>query len=265
MHEGAAALVLVAGLPQGADLHLVDRFGEPTQWWEPADEQAVKAVVSRAARRRGGPRLHWHVAPSRDVASGWSLPVDLVLIDGERAREACRLDWDLWSPHVRSGGVVAFHGARGGDPGPTAVVTELFGAGDPPGWRILARARHDRGGRAAGLTSALLYPWHNRRMAESTRTPLSMGEPSRERHRRAASGRAQGGAPPPPARGRARAAAHRLGALGAHRGRSWTGRSTTSSTATGSGPRWRGSRTCRRAEARCWCRTMRARCRPTPR
>ena len=138
VHEGAAALVLVTGLPQGADLHLVDRFGEPTQWWEPADEHAVKAVVSRAARRRGGPRLHWHVAPSREVASGWSMPVDLVLIDGERAREACRLDWDLWSPHVRSGGVVVFHGARGGDPGPTAVVTELFGAGDPPGWRILA-------------------------------------------------------------------------------------------------------------------------------
>jgi len=39
---------------------------------------------------------------------------------------------------VRGGGVLAFHGARGGEPGPTAVVTELFGAGDPPGWRILA-------------------------------------------------------------------------------------------------------------------------------
>ncbi len=138
VNEGAGALVLIAGLPQGADLHLVDRFAESTQWWEPADEHAVKAVVGRAARRRGGPRLHWHVAPSPDVASGWSIPVDLVFIDGDHSREACRLDWDAWSPHVRGGGVLAFHGARGGEPGPTAVVTELFGAGDPPGWRILA-------------------------------------------------------------------------------------------------------------------------------
>ena len=138
VHEGAASLVLIAGLPQGADLHLVDPFGEPTQWWEPADEHAVKAVVGRAARRRGGPRLHWHVAPSSEVANGWSTPVDLVFIDGDHARDVCRLDWDVWSPHVRGGGVVAFHGARGGDPGPTAVVTELFGAGDPPGWRVLA-------------------------------------------------------------------------------------------------------------------------------
>ena len=138
VHEGAASLVLVAGLPQGADLHLVHPFGEPTQWWEPGDEHAVKALVGRAARRRGGPRLHWHVGTSPDIAGGWSTPVDLVFIDGDPAREACRLDWDLWSPHVRGGGVVAFHGARGGDPGPTSVVTELFGAGDPPGWRILA-------------------------------------------------------------------------------------------------------------------------------
>ena len=135
VHEGAASLVLVAGLPQGADLHLVDPFGESTQWWEPADEHAVKA--------RGGPRRAsaaagrastgtWAASP--DVARGWSTPVDLVFIDGDpRARRPAGSTGTLWSPHVRGGGVVAFHGARGGEPGPTAVVTELFGAGDPPG------------------------------------------------------------------------------------------------------------------------------------
>jgi hypothetical protein len=138
VREGAASLVLVAGLPQGADLHLVDGFGGGREWWEPADPAAVKALVGRAAKRRGGPRLHWHVAASAEVAAEWGLPVDLLFIDGDHERSACRADWDLWSPHVRGGGVVAFHGARGGEPGPTAVVTELFGAGDPPGWRVLA-------------------------------------------------------------------------------------------------------------------------------
>jgi predicted O-methyltransferase YrrM len=138
VYEGASALVLVAGLPLGADLHLVDPFRAGVEWWEPADARAVRAVVGRAARRRGGPRLHWHVTASEEVAGGWSGPVDLVFIDGDRSRAGCRLDWDLWSPHVRPGGVVAFHEARGGDPGPTAVVNELFGAGDPPGWRVPA-------------------------------------------------------------------------------------------------------------------------------
>jgi hypothetical protein len=129
VREGAASLVLVTGLPQGADLHLVDPFGGP---------DAVRVLVGRAAKRRGGPRLHWHPGDSRNVAADWSAPVDLLVIDGDHERSACRADWDLWSPHVRSGGVVAFHGARGGDPGPTAVVAELFGAGDPPGWRVVA-------------------------------------------------------------------------------------------------------------------------------
>jgi predicted O-methyltransferase YrrM len=138
VYEGASALVLVDSLPRGADLHLVDPFGEGMEWWEPADEQVVKAVVGRTAKRRGGPRVHWHVCLSEEAALGWTAPLDLVFIDGDHSRAACRLDWDLWSPHVRPRGVVAFHDARGGDPGPTAVVDELFGAGDPPGWRVLA-------------------------------------------------------------------------------------------------------------------------------
>ena len=138
VHEGSCALSLVDGLPQGADLHLVEEFTHTAGWRENWDEHAVKALVSRAAKRRGGPRLSWHVASSEEAARDWPTPVDLVVIDGDHSREACRSDWELWSPHVRIGGIVAFHGARGGDPGPTAVVTELFGAGDPRGWRVLA-------------------------------------------------------------------------------------------------------------------------------
>ena len=62
-----------------------------------------------------------------------------MVIDGDHSRaRPAGVDWDLWSPHLRGAGLVAFHGARGGAAGPTAVVTELFGAGDPPGWRVVA-------------------------------------------------------------------------------------------------------------------------------
>jgi hypothetical protein len=51
----------------------------------------------------------------------------------------------VWHPHVRPGGVVAFHDARlgspggTGGPGPTAVITELFrGSESPPGWHLSA-------------------------------------------------------------------------------------------------------------------------------
>ena len=138
VYEGSSALVLVDGLPSDAELHLIEPFGQGMEWWEPADERAVKAVVRRAARRRGGPVVLWHVCTSETAAHGWSSSVDLVFIDGDHSEAACRLDWELWHRFVEPGGVVAFHDARGGDPGPTAVVEGLFGAGGEagPGWRV---------------------------------------------------------------------------------------------------------------------------------
>jgi predicted O-methyltransferase YrrM len=140
VYEGSSALVLLDALPADAELHLIEPFGKGMDWWEPADERAVKAVVGRAARRRGGPTVRWHVTTSEVAARAWDLGADLVFIDGDHTEAACRLDWELWHRFVEPGGVVAFHDARGGDPGPTAVVEHLFGSGEegPPGWSVCA-------------------------------------------------------------------------------------------------------------------------------
>lgn len=145
VYEGSSAVVLVNALPAEAELHLVEPFGGGP-WpgvMNPADEGAAMAVVRRAVRGRGGPRVSWHVGFSEQVAAGWSAPADLVFVDGDHSEEACRLDWELWHRFVEPGGVVAFHDAREGkpggwgDPGPTAIVDELFRAGDgSPGWEI---------------------------------------------------------------------------------------------------------------------------------
>jgi predicted O-methyltransferase YrrM len=146
VYEGSSAVVLVDALPIDADLHLIDPFDSLGPWpgvLNPPNEGAARTVLERAARRRGGPRLHWHVALSEQVARCWKEPLDLVFIDGDHSEEACRLDWELWNPCVRPGGAVAFHDARrgladgGGDEGPTRVVDELFRAAETPDWRIL--------------------------------------------------------------------------------------------------------------------------------
>jgi Methyltransferase domain len=153
VYEGSSALVLVRHLPQDAVLHLIDPFvdsrGLAAGWRGSA--WATRRVVDRAVRRRRGPTVRWHVARSQDVGRGWAEPVDLVFIDGDHALESCRADWELFSPHVRPGGVVVFHDARmgkpggeglpgeGGVPGPTELVDELFrGPGAIDGWRIRA-------------------------------------------------------------------------------------------------------------------------------
>jgi MMP 1-O-methyltransferase len=146
VYEGSSSVQLVDAMAPDATLHLVDPYVENAlrSGWRGV-ERATRRTVERAARRSGGPRLRWHVCTSEEAAQGWNgTPVDVVFIDGDHTREGARLDWELWSPHVRQGGVVVFHDAREGKvagrglPGPTAVVDELFRAPSPMrGWDIV--------------------------------------------------------------------------------------------------------------------------------
>lgn len=141
VYEGSSALVLCSALPANAELHLIDPFVDESGWalprgWRPTPF-ATRLVVRRAAAS-GGPSIHWHIARSQDVGRTWTGgPVDLVFIDGDHSPDACREDWEVWSPHVPTGGRVVFHDARAGKPGgdgslgPTAVVDEILRGANP--------------------------------------------------------------------------------------------------------------------------------------
>jgi predicted O-methyltransferase YrrM len=149
VYEGSSAVVLCQVLAPDAELHLVDPFGHhgwalPAGWG--ATEGASRRVVARAARR-GGPRVHWHVDYSANVARTWAGEVDLVFIDGDHSEDGVRADWDAWHGFVAPGGAVVFHDARAsqdggrGLPGPTNVVDSQFrGPQAGPGWAIAREA-----------------------------------------------------------------------------------------------------------------------------
>jgi predicted O-methyltransferase YrrM len=144
--EGSSALVLYDTLEPGAELHLVDPFRDQrgaAREHAAATEWATRRVVARAAKRAPGPRVVWHVDYSASVAENWTLPVDLVFIDGDHSEIGVAKDWDLWHPFVAEGGAVLFQDARAsqpggrGLPGPTAVVDRLFrGPRALPDWEI---------------------------------------------------------------------------------------------------------------------------------
>jgi hypothetical protein len=148
VYEGSSSVVLVEAMAPGATLHLVDPYVETAlrAGWRGV-EHATRRTVGRAAARHGGPHLRWHVCTSEEAAHSWPGDrIDLVFIDGDHTAEAARLDWEVWSPHVPTGGHVVFHDARMGKtdlggrglPGPTAVVDQLFrGEAPVPGWRIV--------------------------------------------------------------------------------------------------------------------------------
>jgi predicted O-methyltransferase YrrM len=146
VYEGASAVALLAILPPGGELHLIDPFGSspdalPAGW--AASEWATRRCVARAGGRGD---VIWHVARSHDVARSWSGQADLVFIDGDHSEEGCELDWLDWHPLLAPGGRVVFHDARAGRPGgrglpgPTAVVDRHLRGAGPPDWEILTEA-----------------------------------------------------------------------------------------------------------------------------
>ncbi len=147
VYEGSSALLLLASLGPGTELHLIDPFGRhpdalPSGWG--ATEWATRRLIDRRARRLGGsaPRVLWHPALAHEVAESWSGELDMVFIDGDHSERGCELDWSCWSPFVSLGGHVVFHDARDGRPGgrglpgPTAVVQRLRDA-QPERWRVV--------------------------------------------------------------------------------------------------------------------------------
>ena len=49
------------------------------------------------------------VKKSEDAVVGWNKPIEFLWIDGDHSYEGAKLDFDLWSPFLVDGGVVAFH------------------------------------------------------------------------------------------------------------------------------------------------------------
>jgi predicted O-methyltransferase YrrM len=144
VYEGSSAVVLCRALDAGDELHLIDPFlagGNALREGHRANRTATRLAVRRAAGR-DGPTIHWHIARSQDVGREWQADqVDLVFVDGDHSLGGARQDWEVWHPHVRSGGWIAFHDARlgqpggSGHPGPSAVVDELFRDGRTD-WKI---------------------------------------------------------------------------------------------------------------------------------
>ena len=48
-------------------------------------------------------------ASSQEAAASWNGPIRLLFIDADHSYQASRLDFELWSPHVVQGGLIAFH------------------------------------------------------------------------------------------------------------------------------------------------------------
>lgn len=65
-----------------------------------------------------------HRAFSRDVAKTWKRPIRLLWIDGDHTYNGCKEDFDMFSPFLSEGAVVAFHDSLNNFDGPIRVFVE---------------------------------------------------------------------------------------------------------------------------------------------
>jgi predicted O-methyltransferase YrrM len=64
-------------------------------------------------------------ASSNDAVEEWSLPIDVLFIDGDHSYEGCMDDWRNFSPYIKSGGWVFFHDCDETSPGVVQVFDEI--------------------------------------------------------------------------------------------------------------------------------------------
>jgi MMP 1-O-methyltransferase len=80
-----------------------------------------QSAIANAGLRH---RVEVHRAPSRDVAVGWNRPIRLLWIDGDHTYPGAKLDFDLFSPFLIDGAIVAFHDTLHEFEGPIRVFVE---------------------------------------------------------------------------------------------------------------------------------------------
>lgn len=89
-------------------------------------DQDSSFEVFQSSLREAGVEQHVevHRAFSRDVASGWNRPIRFLWIDGDHTYAGAKLDFDLFSPFLVDGAIVAIHDTLHEFEGPIRVFVE---------------------------------------------------------------------------------------------------------------------------------------------
>ncbi len=120
---GLAALAAHYGLDP---IVSIDPHNAPSATDPVLSEQSTSFDDFLSALRTAGVEQHVeaHRAPSREVALGWTRPIRFLWIDGDHTYAGAKLDFDLFSPFLVDGAIVALHDVLHEFEGPIRVFVE---------------------------------------------------------------------------------------------------------------------------------------------
>lgn len=65
---------------------------------------------------------------SQEIGIAWPWPCDMLYIDGDHNRPGIDEDISLWTPHVRTGGIIAFHDCYQSGTKPDHIYSRVYEA-----------------------------------------------------------------------------------------------------------------------------------------
>jgi predicted O-methyltransferase YrrM len=131
-YKGQSAAYLSTGSREGVSIYLVDLWNRENL--DLVSESNQYAVAGKGHFRALADRLRtlgvYHkITPLQGLSvyhgSHWDQPIDLLFIDGDHSYEGVCSDFMTWFPHVKKGGVVAFHDYSDGWPGVKKFIDEI--------------------------------------------------------------------------------------------------------------------------------------------
>lgn len=121
--------IAVASMAQAYDLGQVvsiDPHNQPSQTDPDLPATGTSFDDFQAALSQAGLRqlVEAHRAPSREVGAEWNRPIRLLWIDGDHTYAGAKLDFDLFTPFLVEGAIVAYHDTLHEFEGPIRVFVE---------------------------------------------------------------------------------------------------------------------------------------------
>lgn len=109
------SVYLEVGTQYGRSLDFVRKFSKGDVFGVDIDNELFLGV-------KGANLIH---KSSNEAVKTWTLPIDVLFIDGDHSYEGCMDDWNNFAPFVKKGGWVFFHDCDSTSPGVERVFDEI--------------------------------------------------------------------------------------------------------------------------------------------
>ena len=122
--QGASTIVLSRTSRYAGDDYIwtVDPFTSPSETDPEIAESSCYPTFLNNLRATGEePYVRVHRGLSQELARRWNEPIRALWIDGDHTYAGAKQDFDLFSPHLSDGAMIAFHDVLASQPGPARV------------------------------------------------------------------------------------------------------------------------------------------------